>query len=147
MVSVPLNFRLSLSVYKEGFPGGAVVKNPPATAGDLGSIPGLRWFPGKWNGNLLCYSCQENPIDKRSLAAVRGVTESDMTGHTHTHVSTKKCAGIFIKIVLILLTNLGRIDIFTILIIPVYKIKIIYLYLFMSSLFSFFNTLTFYMYY
>ena len=42
MVSVPLNFRLSLSVYKEGFPGGAVVKNPPATAGDLGSIPGLR---------------------------------------------------------------------------------------------------------
>ena len=24
-----------------GFPGGAVVKNPPATAGDPGSIPGL----------------------------------------------------------------------------------------------------------
>ena len=42
MVSVHLNFRLSLSVYKEGFPGGAVVKNPPDTAGDLGSIPGLR---------------------------------------------------------------------------------------------------------
>ena len=24
----------------EGFPGGAVVKNPPANAGDTGSIPG-----------------------------------------------------------------------------------------------------------
>ena len=23
-----------------GFPGGSVVKNPPANAGDLGSIPG-----------------------------------------------------------------------------------------------------------
>ena len=25
---------------KQGFPGGAVVKNPPANAGDTGSIPG-----------------------------------------------------------------------------------------------------------
>ena len=25
---------------KEGFPGGAVVKNPPANAGDTGLIPG-----------------------------------------------------------------------------------------------------------
>ena len=25
----------------EGFPGGAVVENPPANAGDTGSIPGL----------------------------------------------------------------------------------------------------------
>ena len=26
---------------KQGFPGGAVVKNPPASAGDTGSSPGL----------------------------------------------------------------------------------------------------------
>ena len=26
---------------KQGFPGGAVVKNPPANVGDRGSIPGL----------------------------------------------------------------------------------------------------------
>ena len=26
---------------EEGFPGGAVVKNPPANAGDTGSSPGL----------------------------------------------------------------------------------------------------------
>ena len=25
---------------KQGFPGGAVVENPPANAGDMGSIPG-----------------------------------------------------------------------------------------------------------
>ena len=32
-----------------GFPGGSVVKNPPANAGDtgdVGSIPGLGRFPG-----------------------------------------------------------------------------------------------------
>ena len=26
--------------YRQGFPGGAVVKNPPANAGDTGSSPG-----------------------------------------------------------------------------------------------------------
>ena len=28
-------------IYTWGFPGGAVVKNPPANAGDAGSYPGL----------------------------------------------------------------------------------------------------------
>ena len=28
-------------VYILGIPGGSVVKNPPANAGDLGSMPGL----------------------------------------------------------------------------------------------------------
>ena len=28
----------------EGFPGGSVVKNPPANAGDMASIPDLRRF-------------------------------------------------------------------------------------------------------
>ena len=28
-------------LYDRGFPGGAVVKNPPADAGDMGSSPGL----------------------------------------------------------------------------------------------------------
>ena len=27
---------------ERGFPGGSVVKNPPANAGDTGSIPGLK---------------------------------------------------------------------------------------------------------
>ena len=36
-----------------GFSGGSVVKNPPANAGNTGSIPGPRRFPGEGNGYLL----------------------------------------------------------------------------------------------
>ena len=49
------------------FPGGSVVKNLPASAGDtgdIGSIPGLGGFPGGGNGNPLQYSCLENPMDR-----------------------------------------------------------------------------------
>ena len=33
-----------------GFSDGSVVKNPPASAGDGGSIPGLGRSPGRGNG-------------------------------------------------------------------------------------------------
>ena len=46
-----------------GFPGGSVVKNWPASIGDLDSIPGLRTSPRVGNGNPLQYSCLENPMD------------------------------------------------------------------------------------
>ena len=36
-----------------GFPGGSVVKNLPARAGDAGLIPESRRSPGEENGNLL----------------------------------------------------------------------------------------------
>ena len=36
-----------------GFPGGSVVKNPPANAEDVGLIPGLGRSPGEGNGNSL----------------------------------------------------------------------------------------------
>ena len=51
-----------------GFLGGSRVQNPPANAGDMGSIPGLGRFLGEGNGNQLQYSCLENPMDQRSLA-------------------------------------------------------------------------------
>ena len=54
-----------------GFPGGTVVKNPPANAedaGDRASIPGSGRFPGVGNGNLFQYSCLENAIAQRSQA-------------------------------------------------------------------------------
>ena len=44
-----------------------VVKNPPANAGDIrdvGAIPGLGRSPGGGHGNLLQYSCLENPMDR-----------------------------------------------------------------------------------
>ena len=43
-----------------GFPGGSVVRNPPAYARDVGSIPGSGRSPGEGNGNPLQYSCLEN---------------------------------------------------------------------------------------
>ena len=30
-----------------GFPGGSMVKNPPANTGDVGSVPELGRFPGE----------------------------------------------------------------------------------------------------
>ena len=43
--------------------------------------------PGEGNGNPLQYSCLENPMDREAWwAFVRGVTESDLTMHTHMHV-------------------------------------------------------------
>ena len=41
--------------------GGSVVKNPPANAGDVGSIPDPGRSPGQENGNPLQYSCLEEP--------------------------------------------------------------------------------------
>ena len=49
------------------FPGGPVVKNPPANAGDtadLGIIPESGRSLGEGNGNLFQYSCLENPMDR-----------------------------------------------------------------------------------
>ena len=46
-----------------------VEKNPPATAGDVSSIPGLGKFPGVGNGNPLQYSCLENSRDRGTWRA------------------------------------------------------------------------------
>ena len=54
-----------------GFPGGSVIKNPPDNAeatGDADWIPRLGGSHGGGNGNLLQYSCLENPTKQRSLA-------------------------------------------------------------------------------
>ena len=51
-------------MYWRGFPGGSVVKNPPAKAGDVGSIFDLGRSPGEGNDNLLQYSCLGNPVDR-----------------------------------------------------------------------------------
>ena len=53
-----------------GLPGGSVVKNLPANAGDTGdtvSIPGWRRSPRVGGDTPLQYSCLGNPTD-RSLA-------------------------------------------------------------------------------
>ena len=61
-------------VFTRGFPGGSVVKNLLANAGDAGLIPGSGRSPGGGNDNPLQYSCLENPMDRRAWwAVVHGV--------------------------------------------------------------------------
>ena len=53
------------SIPQEGarnFPRGAVVKNLPANAGDVGSVPGSGKSPGEGNGYPLQYSCLGKPL-------------------------------------------------------------------------------------
>ena len=51
---------------KKFVPGGSVVKNLPANAGDrdLGLMPELGRSPGEGNGNPPQYSCLENSMDR-----------------------------------------------------------------------------------
>ena len=45
------------------------VENPPASAGDVGSVPEWRRSPREGHWNLLQYSCLENPMDRGSWRA------------------------------------------------------------------------------
>ena len=54
-----------------------MVKNPPANAGDTGSIPGSGRSPGEGNGNPLRYSGLQNSMDRGAWwAIVLGVAKS-----------------------------------------------------------------------
>ena len=54
-------------------------KNPPANAGDMGSIPGSGRSCGGGNGNPLQYSCLENPTDKGAWRATAHRTAKTQT--------------------------------------------------------------------
>ena len=58
-----------------------MVRNPPANAGDMGSITGLGISPGEGIDNLLQYSCLGNPMDRGGWwATVHGISkEPDKT--------------------------------------------------------------------
>ena len=64
-----------------GFPGGSVVKNLPANAGDSDSIPESGRSPEEGNSNPLQYSGPGNPMDREGVwqATFHGVTELDTT--------------------------------------------------------------------
>ena len=60
-----------------GFPGGSVVKNQPANAGDMGLILGLGRPPGEGNGNPVQYSVHGKSSD---------MTKSLNNNKTHQYV-------------------------------------------------------------
>ena len=66
--------------FTTGFPGDAVVKNPPANAGDIrgtGWIPGSGRSPAGGNDDPLLYSCLENSMSRDAWwATVQGVAKS-----------------------------------------------------------------------
>ena len=48
----------------EGSPGGSVAKNPPASAGEVGSVPGVGKIPWRRKRQPRQYSCLGNPTDR-----------------------------------------------------------------------------------
>ena len=65
----------NLTILFQGFPGAS--GNPPANAGDMGSVPGLGRSSGEGNSSQFQYSCLGNAIDRGAWrATVCGVTNS-----------------------------------------------------------------------
>ena len=63
--------------YILGFPGGSDGKESACSAGDTGSIPGLRRSPKEGNSNPLQHSCLENFMERGTQeATVHGVAKS-----------------------------------------------------------------------
>ena len=60
------------------FPGGSDGKASAYSAGDPGSVPGLRRSSGEGDGNLLQYSCLGNPMERGAWwATVYGIARLD----------------------------------------------------------------------
>ena len=103
-----LFFFLAPCHYVLGFPGGSVVKNLLANAGDIGdsvSIPGLGRSPGGGNGNSLQHSCPGNPRDRGTWwDTVHGLAKvSDVTEHARMHYVLKLHLTSYITLLLIVL--------------------------------------------
>ena len=78
-----------------GFLGDSVVKNLPASTGDMGSIPVSGITPAEGNDNPLQYSCLENPMDGGAWwAPVHGITKSRTRLSNYTHsITLQYCSG------------------------------------------------------
>ena len=65
------------------FLGGSDDKEFACNVVDLGSVPGLRRFPGGGHGNPLQYSCLENPHGQRRLVGI---------AHMHAYTNEYRCS-------------------------------------------------------
>ena len=79
----------------KGFPGGVVVKSPPASSGDTrnrGLIPGSGRSPGMGNDKPLQYSCLGNSMDRGTRwALVHEARKSQTRLSIHKHVCMLNC--------------------------------------------------------
>ena len=82
---------IKLAYVMTSFPGGSMVKNPPASTEDAGSIPGLGRSPRGGNGNPFHYSCLGNAMDRGAWrATVHGFVKE--SGHDlATKQQSNKC--------------------------------------------------------
>ena len=76
--------------------GGAMVKNPPANAGDTGdagSIPRSGRSSGEGRSNPFQYSCLDNPMGRGAYqATIHGITKNQTqleTEHIHYDMDQK----------------------------------------------------------
>ena len=69
------------------FPDGAVVKNPPANAGDAGLIPGLGRSPGRENATHFRILAWKIPWTEEpgGLQAMGSQSQTQRSTHTHIH--------------------------------------------------------------
>ena len=74
-----------------GFPGGSVVKNLPANAGDMGSIPRVGKIPWsrKWHPSTVIFSGKFHGWRILAGYSSGGGQESDMTEGERTHARLK----------------------------------------------------------
>ena len=103
-IPIPIHIHIHM-----GFPGGMVVKNLPASAGDVKRLRFNSWvrkilWRRAWQP--LQYSCLENPMDRGAWqATVHRVAKSwtqleKLNTHTHTYIHT------FIYIYIYIVCNL-----------------------------------------
>ena len=108
-----------------------LVKNPPAKAGDAtdkGSIPGSERSPGEGNGNLLQYCCLEICMDRgERQAAVHEVAKSRTQVNTHARTVESGIQKPFWVGGMIIATG--------ILLLQAFCIHIIYLSIYLSSIY------------
>ena len=88
----------------QGFPHSSVSQESACHAGDPGSIPKLGRSSGEGNGNLLQYSCLENPMDSGAWqATVHGVAR---VGHNLANKPPPTTKYIFELVLLIFMNKI-----------------------------------------